>query len=77
MVAVVEMGNHSVVVHQGGHELEGLASKRDLDYFSSWGYMYWCMGIGWWFALTNKIFLIRKHLSCYWNGKTLLTHMLS
>ena len=44
MVAVVEMGNHFVVVHQGGHELEGLASKRDWDDFSSWGCMYCCMG---------------------------------
>ena len=44
MVAVVEMGNHFIVVHLGGHELEGLASKRDWDDFSSWGYMYCCMG---------------------------------
>ena len=29
VVAVVEMGNHSIVLHQGGHKLEGLASKRD------------------------------------------------
>ena len=29
MVAVAEMGNHSVVVYQGGHKLAGLASKRD------------------------------------------------
>ena len=43
-MAVVEMGNHSVVVHQGGHEMEGLASKRDWDDFSSWGYMYFYMG---------------------------------
>ena len=35
MVVVVEMGNHSVVVHQGGHELEGLSSKIDWDDVSS------------------------------------------
>ena len=29
MVAVAEIGNHSVVVYQGGHKLAGLASKRD------------------------------------------------
>ena len=41
---MVEMGNHFVVMHQGGHELEVLASKRDWDDFSSWGCMYCCMG---------------------------------
>ena len=41
---MVEMGNHSVVMHQGGYELEGLDSKRDWDDFSSWGCLYCCMG---------------------------------
>ena len=41
---MVEMGNYSVVVHQGGHELEGMASKRDWDVFSNWGCMYGFMG---------------------------------
>ena len=29
VVAMVEMGNHSIIVYQGGHKLAGLASKRD------------------------------------------------
>ena len=28
VVAVAEMGNHSVVVYQGGHKLAGLDSRR-------------------------------------------------
>ena len=43
MVAVVEMGKHSVVVNQGGHELEGLAYKSDWDDISNSDYMYCCM----------------------------------
>ena len=43
-MAMVEMGNHSTLVHQGEHELEGLASKRDWDDFSNWGCMYCFIG---------------------------------
>ena len=77
MVVVVEMGNHSVIVHQGGHELE-VWLLRDIGMISPVGAV--CIvvwGIGWWFALTNKICLIRKHLAYCWNGRTLLSHMLS
>ena len=74
---MVEMGNHSIVVHQGGHKLEGLASNRDWDDFFNWGCMYCCMGYWIVVCLTNKICLIIKYFSYYWNGMTLLSHMLN
>ena len=44
VVAVVEMKNHTTVVHQGVHMLEALVSRRGYDGFFSLGYMCCCIG---------------------------------
>ena len=72
---MVEMGNQSVVVHQGGHELEGLAFKRDWDDFSSWGCIYCCMGHWVVVCFDQQNLPDQKNLSYCWNGRTLLSHM--
>ena len=43
VVAVVEMKNHTTVVHQGVHKLEVLASRRGYDGSTNWDYMCCCM----------------------------------
>ena len=45
VVVVAEMGNHSVVVYQGGHKLESLASKRDWGGSFNYGCIYYRMGL--------------------------------
>ena len=43
-MAVAEMGNHSVVLYQGGHKLASLASKRNYGGSSNYDCMYYSMG---------------------------------
>ena len=76
-MAVVEMRNQTVVLHQG-HISRGIWLPREIRVVPPIGII--CIaiwGIGWRFSLTNKIGLIREHLSYCWSDRTLLTHMLS
>ena len=44
VVVVVEMKNHTVVVHQGVYMPKALVSRRGKDGSSHWDYMCCCMG---------------------------------
>ena len=76
-MGVVETRNQTVIWYQGAYK-QGIWLTREIRLVPPIRIM--CIviwDIGWRLALTNKIGLIREHLSYCWNGRTLLTHMLS